>query len=160
MGNNEFGIHVGRCFAILYLVLVHFAKGRKGLRCPVCTEAMIVLEIEGIEIDHCTSCGGIWLDSGELELLLEGASNKDTLMASLTQQTGGREEERRCPICSKKLDKVLYGAEGKVMLDMCPRNDGLWFDGGELHDVLAVGDFPANHRVYELIKETFANSPG
>jgi len=38
--------------------------------CPVCKNAMITLELEEVEIDHCTNCGGIWLDAGELELLL------------------------------------------------------------------------------------------
>jgi len=119
---------------------------------------MIVLEIDEVEIDHCTACGGVWLDAGELELLLDGAANKNALMASLSSDAGGQEEERRCPICSKKLDKVLYGESGKVMLDVCPRKEGLWFDRGELHDVIKMGDFPANHHVYELIKETFADS--
>ena len=39
--------------------------------CPVCRSAMIVLEIEEVEIDYCTDCAGIWLDAGELEVLLE-----------------------------------------------------------------------------------------
>ena len=38
--------------------------------CPVCKNAMIALELAEVEIDHCTDCGGIWLDAGELELLL------------------------------------------------------------------------------------------
>ncbi len=37
-----------------------------------------------LEIDHCTACGGVWLDAGELELLLDGAANKNALMASLS----------------------------------------------------------------------------
>ena len=130
------------------------------MRCSTCGELLITIEIESVEIDHCTACGGIWLDSGELELLLEGVTNRDVLMASLTTHTGAAEEDRRCPICSKKLNKVMYGGGDKVMLDVCPRNDGLWFDRGELHDVIKMGDFPANHRVYELIKEVFAGSDG
>jgi Zn-finger nucleic acid-binding protein len=38
---------------------------------------MIILELDKVEIDHCLLCGGIWLDEGELELLLEGTSEKD-----------------------------------------------------------------------------------
>ena len=130
------------------------------MRCPNCGELLIVLEIESIEIDHCTACGGIWLDSGELELLLEGAANKNTLMASLTTHKGAAEEDRRCPICSKNLAPVVYGEGDRVMLDVCPRNDGLWFDRGELSDVIKMGDFPADRRIYELIKEVFAGSDG
>lgn len=32
---------------------------------------------EGIEIDYCPKCGGVWLDHGELEKLLEMASNQE-----------------------------------------------------------------------------------
>lgn len=128
------------------------------MRCPVCAEPLIVLEIDEIEIDHCTACGGVWLDAGELELLLDGASNRDALMASLTQQAGGGDSERQCPICSKRMEQVVYGQSGKVMLDMCSQRDGIWFDRGELRDVMDMGDFPASNRVYELIKETFRGS--
>ena len=43
--------------------------------CPVCkNEPMIVLELNDVEIDYCLSCKGIWLDTGELELLLESSA--------------------------------------------------------------------------------------
>ena len=41
--------------------------------CPVCKNAMITLELSDVEVDHCVNCGGIWLDAGELELLLQQA---------------------------------------------------------------------------------------
>ena len=129
------------------------------MNCPACTKPLIVLELHSVEIDHCTSCGGVWLDAGELQLLLEEATNRDELMASLTEGVGGKEKAIRCPICSKKLDKVLYGVDKKVLLDICPRNDGLWFDRGELQEVVDMGNFPANHRVYELINDVFGKNP-
>ena len=41
--------------------------------CPKCKEPMVVFELEGIEIDHCVSCGGTWLDAGELVSITEAA---------------------------------------------------------------------------------------
>ena len=39
--------------------------------CPVCKEsAMVTLELNDVEIDYCMQCEGIWLDAGELEILL------------------------------------------------------------------------------------------
>jgi Zn-finger nucleic acid-binding protein len=118
---------------------------------------MIVLEVERVEIDHCLSCGGVWLDGGELELLLEGASNKDDLMASLETLTGNKEKRRRCPICSKKLDKVRYGSEGALILDKCPRDDGFWFDRDELCRALRAGRFQGRP-VYDVLNEIFGGS--
>jgi uncharacterized protein len=42
------------------------------MRCPVCLDTELVGHIrDGIEIDHCPRCRGMWLDRGELEKLLD-----------------------------------------------------------------------------------------
>ena len=43
---------------------------------------MIALELAEVEVDYCTACGGIWLDAGELELLLGNAQNAEQLIDS------------------------------------------------------------------------------
>lgn len=116
---------------------------------------MIVLEIEEVEIDHCTACGGVWLDGGELDLLLSTSANRDEVMATLSGDVEGKERSIRCPICSKKLDKVAVGSDKPVRLDKCPSNDGLWFDRGELLEVLRMGMFQPDDRVYRLLHEIF-----
>lgn len=42
-----------------------------GLRCPKCQGGMKSFERNGIFIDRCTQCGGLFLDRGELERLVE-----------------------------------------------------------------------------------------
>ena len=37
------------------------------MNCPACKNSMVILELNQVEIDYCTACKGIWLDSGELE---------------------------------------------------------------------------------------------
>jgi len=39
------------------------------MNCPRCTSPMEELDRDGISIDRCTSCRGVWLDRGELERL-------------------------------------------------------------------------------------------
>lgn len=41
------------------------------MRCPVCTMEMRLSERQGIEIDYCPQCRGIWLDRGELDKIIE-----------------------------------------------------------------------------------------
>ena len=42
------------------------------MKCPICTETDLVMtERQGVEIDYCPECRGIWLDRGELEKILE-----------------------------------------------------------------------------------------
>ncbi|MGD9672247.1 MAG: zf-TFIIB domain-containing protein [Candidatus Nitrosocosmicus sp.] len=38
-----------------------------SLRCPNCTNEMMLSNKNGVEIDHCPKCRGVWLDRGELE---------------------------------------------------------------------------------------------
>ena len=42
------------------------------MKCPVCKEANLVMtERQGIEIDYCPECRGVWLDRGELDKFIE-----------------------------------------------------------------------------------------
>lgn len=41
------------------------------MKCPVCNVNLLISERQGVEIDYCPECRGIWLDRGELEKLIE-----------------------------------------------------------------------------------------
>jgi hypothetical protein len=46
------------------------------MKCPHCPETTLVMsERQGIEIDYCPACRGLWLDRGELDKLLERAAS-------------------------------------------------------------------------------------
>lgn len=45
------------------------AAGTSSMRCPRCDGSLKENKFEGVAIDTCDKCGGIWLDSGELEQL-------------------------------------------------------------------------------------------
>ncbi|MHC4989271.1 MAG: zf-TFIIB domain-containing protein, partial [Planctomycetota bacterium] len=125
--------------------------------CPVCKKsAMIVLELDEVEVDYCCDCEGIWLDAGELELLLGGAVGAETLLTSF-QAAQTPEKKRKCPICLRKMDKVLIGEAGgkQELIDRCGHNHGLWFDRGELQNVLKMGDFDDAGRVQSLLGGLF-----
>jgi Zn-finger nucleic acid-binding protein len=110
------------------------------MRCPIDKSDMIVVEHQKIELDYCLRCSGVWLDSGELELLVavlkaEGANLSHTELLT-PDEAKVAEAKRKCPICGRKMDKVWLGKKPKVLIDSCPLGDGLWFDGGELQQVL------------------------
>lgn len=42
------------------------------MQCPVCKNvALSMTERQGVEIDYCPQCRGVWLDRGELDKLIE-----------------------------------------------------------------------------------------
>jgi len=124
--------------------------------CPVCKNAMITLELEDVEIDYCTDCGGIWLDAGELELLLGNREQADILIRSFEIDHSCTEKPRRCPICLKKMKKIIVGKSvPKLLIDKCPKGDGLWFDKGELVDILNKAQLDKDSKIQKLLANMF-----
>jgi uncharacterized protein len=41
------------------------------MKCPKCNETLIMADRQGIEIDYCPNCRGVWLDRGELDKIIE-----------------------------------------------------------------------------------------
>lgn len=47
-----------------------------NMKCPVCPESVLVMaDRQGVEIDYCPSCRGVWLDRGELDKLMEKSAS-------------------------------------------------------------------------------------
>jgi hypothetical protein len=44
--------------------------------CPICNVDLLMFEKQGVEIDNCPKCRGIWLDRGELEKLIEKSNSE------------------------------------------------------------------------------------
>ena len=45
-----------------------------AMLCPVCKVGLAMSDRQGIEIDYCPQCRGIWLDRGELDKIIERSS--------------------------------------------------------------------------------------
>jgi uncharacterized protein len=108
--------------------------------CPVCKKPMIVVEYHNIALDYCTDCKGVWFDSGELELLLESQSLEEpkAFFENIlnSEEAISSEKKRRCPICGRKMRKTAIGAQPGLLIDICPDKHGLWFDGGEVTQLI------------------------
>jgi uncharacterized protein len=42
-----------------------------NMKCPNCNETLVMADRQGVEIDYCPKCRGVWLDRGELDKLME-----------------------------------------------------------------------------------------
>ena len=89
------------------------------MRCPVCIDENLVLaDRQGIEIDYCSKCRGVWLDRGELDKIIERS-------ASIAQpQSRGEYREPSRDYRDSSRDSGSYGYHKK-------KNGGLL---GELFD--------------------------
>lgn len=60
------------------------------MKCPVCTDIDLTMsERQGVEIDYCPRCRGVWLDRGELDKIMERSDRDDE-----DRYRGGAREDR------------------------------------------------------------------
>jgi FtsH-binding integral membrane protein len=99
------------------------------IACPKCKGYMFTRKRNGVEIDLCSQCSGIWLDEGELATLAE--TKRDV------PQEGQKKTPTRfkCPRCGQVLDEMLYTQGQDLLVDVCSSCSGVYLDQGELEQV-------------------------
>ncbi len=55
------------------------------MQCPVCSVELVMSERQGIEIDYCPKCRGVWLDRGELDKIIEKSEKPVTIQPAAPQ---------------------------------------------------------------------------
>jgi hypothetical protein len=107
-----------------------------AMLCPVCKKEMVDVEHDRIELDYCVKCRGVWFDANELELLLDkyNLQDCDLTFSKLKNKTSEdiAEKKQKCPVCKKTMGKIKIGDSSQTIIDICVNGDGLWFDGGEV----------------------------
>ncbi len=79
------------------------------MKCPTCVNALLVMsERQGVEIDYCQQCRGIWLDRGELDKLLERAASQ-TPVSPPAQAAQYRSEQHQPSYPSRDYDHSHSG---------------------------------------------------
>lgn len=89
-------------------------RKEKTMKCPVCTEVDLKMtERQGVEIDYCPECRGIWLDRGELDKIIERSytlTNNNAEPEPQYQQTGHNQQQHGKP---QHHDNHGYGQNGQ-----------------------------------------------
>lgn len=108
-----------------------------SLQCPKCLAEMDVVEYNGVEVDRCSKCYGLFFDSLEREKLkaLKGAESLDIG----DDFVGARFNEILdvpCPRCKVRMQDVLQEEPFVIKFEACPQCGGAFFDAGEFRDYL------------------------
>lgn len=71
------------------------------MKCPICTDVNLAIsERQGIEIDYCPQCRGVWLDRGELDKIIERSASPAS-----QPQYENREARQRAPASQERDDR-------------------------------------------------------
>src|SRR3546814_1431618 len=93
----------------------------QGMLCPVCKVTLSISDRQGVEIDFCPQCRGVWLDRGELDKIIERSE------AAMPSQSRDDTQQRFSRAGYYDDDRHLAGNHGKK------RKSGL------LSDLLEIG---------------------
>ena len=109
-----------------------------------------------IELDFCPECLGIWFDSEELQLILQGDFNEKRNFEEVTSE----EKPKKCPRCSRYMKKAVSKDIKTVLYDVCPVGDGIWFDRGELEQLVErYNELPGAKSFLTWLAEVFHYEP-
>jgi uncharacterized protein len=105
------------------------------MQCPKCKASMERVNFEGVEVDRCTGCRGIWFDFQEQKQLksMKGAAAIDTGDKAAGQKMN--EVSRiNCPKCGTLLTHMVDVEQNHIAYEACPHDYGVFFDAGEFTD--------------------------
>jgi len=109
------------------------------IACPKDGTTMDAIDIEGITIDRCTTCNGMWFDLGELREILE---NKELDTKSLVKDDQARDHvqvRNRATVCCPRdgfaMMEVRDSTQQHIAYELCMMCGGIFLDAGELKDL-------------------------
>jgi Zn-finger nucleic acid-binding protein len=120
---------------------------RPDLLCPRCQITLQQRAINGIEMEECGSCAGLWLPVATFHALIEDRAKLDTAMRGLNAAKRGdrrnkfeisEQEEVKyvpCPTCKALMNRRNFGRISGVIIDTC-RDCGVWLDNQELNRIV------------------------
>jgi Zn-finger nucleic acid-binding protein len=105
------------------------------LQCPKCAAEMQTVEYEGVQVDRCTGCKGIWFDILEHEDLksISGSESIDIGSVEMGKLQDGN-NRINCPVCKVPMIRMVVSAQPHINYEACTVCYGIYLDAGEFTD--------------------------
>ena len=116
----------------------------RNLRCVNGCGSLNPNQYEGVDVDICPHCKGIWLTLKNLNQIIRTQSRAWTEpqkneILSQTGQAGVPDEELHrqldCPECGKLMPAFNYQYSSGIIINKCKNSHGVWLDCGELNKI-------------------------
>lgn len=106
------------------------------MNCPKCRHELSEFSTkDGVVIDVCDGCQGVWFDRGEMAAYADLARDVPDLQKVWNNASTTRNP---CPRCRTNLEEMQYSAQDPLLIDRCPACGGIWLDSGELGKILEI----------------------
>jgi Zn-finger nucleic acid-binding protein len=109
------------------------------LFCPACGYALVSKQFLDETVEKCFECGGMWFDADELRRAQERKDDSivwpENLLGYAEKLKVRSDRKINCPKDGAELVSLHYGPS-EVVVDVCPKCRGVWFDHGEFNRVV------------------------
>lgn len=110
------------------------------MKCPLCNVDLVMSERQGIEIDYCPQCRGVWLDRGELDKIIERSAANAAPMPQQAPRGYERGYEQRSEYAPQPRYEHDRWDDDKRYKDGYKDNRKKKKRGGFLEDLFEFGD--------------------
>lgn len=121
------------------------------MNCPKCKSDMSPVQFQGVTIDRCESCHGLWFDENELKKFL---SKKDSERIDIGDHADYEKSDSivdyACPRCQNRMVKMVHNQQSHIWYEACGNCFGLFLDATELTDL-------KKHTLNDFITDLFVN---
>jgi len=127
--------------------------GNEATPCPRCDTPLAARTRLSVRLETCYGCGGIWLDWGELLMLVRRSPEQlrqldaEIPRAMVGESVHSERMEMKCPYCVVVMAEQQYSYNSGVPINTCPQCKGAWLDAGEL---TRLAEFLAEDRARQM----------
>lgn len=106
------------------------------MNCPKCHSAMELVTYEGVTVDRCIKCKGIWFDANEQKWLKEKAGSEaiDTGDVAVGRQMD-KINNYLCPRCQGQMIRMVDAGQQHIDYEACTMCYGIFLDAGEFKNL-------------------------
>jgi Zn-finger nucleic acid-binding protein len=106
------------------------------MKCPKCQSPFTRVDFQGIQIDRCVSCHGMWFDALELkDLLAKKGSEKIDIGDERDYAKTSQVEDYLCPKDGTRMIKMVDVKQSHVWYESCGTCYGMFLDATELSEL-------------------------
>jgi Zn-finger nucleic acid-binding protein len=108
------------------------------MNCPKCKGVMAKVAFEGIEVDRCAACDGIWFDALEKEHLAE-TPGAEAIDVGKRPADAGEHHRLQCPVCKTPMIPMVVQGRADLKYESCTVCFGAFMDAGEFREFKGGG---------------------
>ncbi|MCW8850601.1 MAG: zf-TFIIB domain-containing protein [Melioribacteraceae bacterium] len=128
------------------------------MNCPKCKSDLVTFTIDGIDLEQCNKCEGMWFDKNELRRVKDKADSDlnwlDFEVWEHTDKFKAKAQKYNCPKCDERMEVLDYD-NTNIEIDFCKSCEGIWLDKGGFEKLIeALEEDILNKSLDEYVKAT------